>query len=182
MNVRGFIRNVTKARENLGCIACDASDGVFVGDVTHPSSLIAPMVGVHSLMIATGAPLVCPDVTDFSKCYYPSGDLPIDAAPHSRRRRPVWLQRFPHSLALQFTNSSLGSDGNAVPLGSFRMSCKLSPGRSHGLKPLRVWRATSTKSRTVAAHNIRCEDCQAQGKRDPPHGFRGKENVYAKRH
>ena len=71
VNVRGFIRNVTKARERLGCVACDASEGIFVGGVTDPSTLIAPMVGAHSLIIATGAPLVCPDVTDFSKCFYP---------------------------------------------------------------------------------------------------------------
>ena len=50
-NVRGFIRNATKTREKLGRIACDASEGILVGDVTDPSTLIAPMVGVHSLMI-----------------------------------------------------------------------------------------------------------------------------------
>ena len=37
------------------------------------------MDGARSLINATGgAPLVCPDVTDFSKSFYPSGDLPID--------------------------------------------------------------------------------------------------------
>jgi len=77
-NVRGFVRNVTKARERLGCVACDASEGIFVGDVTDPSTLTAPMVGAGSLIIATGAPLVCPDDTNLTKCYYPSGDLPID--------------------------------------------------------------------------------------------------------
>ena len=36
------------------------------------------MDGAHNLINATGAPLVCPDVTDFSKSFNPSGDLPID--------------------------------------------------------------------------------------------------------
>ena len=36
------------------------------------------MDGARSLINATGAPLVCPDVTDFWKSFYPSGDLPID--------------------------------------------------------------------------------------------------------
>ena len=58
VNVRGFTQNVTKARERLGCVACDASEGIFVGDVTDPSSHNTLMVGVHSLIIATGAPLV----------------------------------------------------------------------------------------------------------------------------
>ena len=32
VNVRGFIRNVTKTRERLGRVACDASEGILVGD------------------------------------------------------------------------------------------------------------------------------------------------------
>ena len=36
------------------------------------------MDGVRSLINATGAPLVCPDVSVFPKSFYPSGDLPID--------------------------------------------------------------------------------------------------------
>jgi len=35
------------------------------------------MVGAHSLMIATEAPLVSPDVSGFSKCYYPCSGVPI---------------------------------------------------------------------------------------------------------
>ena len=54
------------------------SEGTFVGDVTEPSTFIAPMDGARSLINATGEPLVCPDVTDFSKSFYPSGNLPID--------------------------------------------------------------------------------------------------------
>ena len=46
--------------------------------MTDPSTFITPMNGVRSLINATGAPLVCPDVSDFPKSFYPSGDLPID--------------------------------------------------------------------------------------------------------
>ena len=57
---------------------CDASKGIFVGDVMDPSTFITPMDGARNLINAMGAPLVCPHVTDFSKSFYPSGDLPID--------------------------------------------------------------------------------------------------------
>ena len=73
-----LFRNTTKTREKLGRIACDASEGNLIGDVLDPSTLIVPMVGVHSLMIATVGPLVCPDMTGGSKYYCPCGDFPID--------------------------------------------------------------------------------------------------------
>ena len=57
-NVRGFTRNVTKTRERLGCAACDAFEGIVVGEVKSTSSLIAFMEGVHSLIIATATLLV----------------------------------------------------------------------------------------------------------------------------
>ena len=50
------------------------------------------MVCAHSLNIVTVAPLVCPVVTNFSECYYPSGDVLIDVdfnggkVPAGRRR------------------------------------------------------------------------------------------------
>lgn len=56
-DVRALIRNVTLARQVLGCKACDASEGIFVGDVTQPSTLDAAFAGdVDSLAIAVGAP------------------------------------------------------------------------------------------------------------------------------
>ena len=119
VNVRGFIRNVTKARERLGCVACDASEGIFAGDVTDPSSLIAPMVGVHSLIIATGAPLVCPDVTDFSKCYYPSGDLPIDVEFNGGKNQLDALAKATHGSGHVVLISSMGTAVPDSPLDKF---------------------------------------------------------------
>jgi len=119
VNVRGFIRNVTKARERLGCVACDASEGIFVGDVTDPSTLIAPMVGAHSLIIATGAPLVCPDVTDFSKCYYPSGDLPIDVDFNGGKNQLDALAEATHGSGHVVLISSMGTTVPDSPLDKF---------------------------------------------------------------
>jgi hypothetical protein len=53
-NVRGLVRNVTKARQILGCSRCDASEGIFVGDITNKESLVPAMSGAGSLVIATG--------------------------------------------------------------------------------------------------------------------------------
>ena len=44
VNVRGFIRNVTKARERLEWVACDASEGTFVGDVHIPAPSLHPWI------------------------------------------------------------------------------------------------------------------------------------------
>ena len=119
VNVRGFIRNVTKTRERLRRVACDASEGSLVGDVTDPSTLIAPMVGAHSLIIATGAPLVCPDVTDFSKCYYPCGDLPIDVDFNGRKYQLDALAEASHGLWHVVLISSMGATVPNSPLNKF---------------------------------------------------------------
>jgi hypothetical protein len=76
--VRGLVRNVTKARDLLGCVACDASEGIFVGDVTVPSTLTDVMAGATSLIIATAAPLIKPDFNDPSTWYYPTGAYPVN--------------------------------------------------------------------------------------------------------
>lgn len=54
VNVRGIVRNITKAREYLACTKCDASEGIFVGDITKPETLGAAMAGADGLVIATG--------------------------------------------------------------------------------------------------------------------------------
>ena len=69
--------NVTKIRETLGFAVCDASEGIFVRVVMSPCSLFALMVGVHSLIIATGKPLGCPDDTVSSKCNISSDGTPV---------------------------------------------------------------------------------------------------------
>jgi len=54
VNVRGLVRNTTKAREYLGCSKCDESEGIFVGDITKPESLGPAMTGADGLVIGTG--------------------------------------------------------------------------------------------------------------------------------
>ena len=45
--VRAFVTNVTKARESLKCDKCDASEGIYAGNVTDRASLAAAMDGVE---------------------------------------------------------------------------------------------------------------------------------------
>eukprot|EP00546_Thalassionema_frauenfeldii_P004139 CAMPEP_0178926264 /NCGR_PEP_ID=MMETSP0786-20121207/18426_1 /TAXON_ID=186022 /ORGANISM="Thalassionema frauenfeldii, Strain CCMP 1798" /LENGTH=302 /DNA_ID=CAMNT_0020601347 /DNA_START=58 /DNA_END=966 /DNA_ORIENTATION=+ len=54
-DLRAFVRNADKAREVLGCIACDETEGIYVGDVTQPQDLKRAMAGVKTLAIAVGA-------------------------------------------------------------------------------------------------------------------------------
>lgn len=56
--VRAFVRASTdakeKARAALNCTSCDASEGIFYGDVTVPSTLKASMSGVDTVAITVG--------------------------------------------------------------------------------------------------------------------------------
>lgn len=52
--VRALVRNATKARDVLGCQKCDASEGIYEGDVTQASTLSAAFEGVSHLAIAVG--------------------------------------------------------------------------------------------------------------------------------
>ncbi len=52
--VRALIRNVTNAREVLKCDKCDASEGIFLGDVTNTTTLLPAALGADSLAIAVG--------------------------------------------------------------------------------------------------------------------------------
>ena len=56
--VRALVRSssnaTNKARAALNCTKCDASEGIFYGDVTIPSTLKEPMAGVDTLAIAVG--------------------------------------------------------------------------------------------------------------------------------
>ena len=53
--VRGLVTNLTEARLYLNCTACDASEGIFVGDVTNVSTLAPAMAGADAVAIAVGA-------------------------------------------------------------------------------------------------------------------------------
>ena len=58
MKVKALVRASAdakdKARTALNCTKCDASEGIFYGDVTIPSSLTASMAGVDTLAICVG--------------------------------------------------------------------------------------------------------------------------------
>lgn len=53
--VRGLVRNITKAREVLGCVRCDASEGIYVGDVTNITTLLEPARDLDTVAIVAGA-------------------------------------------------------------------------------------------------------------------------------
>ena len=73
--VRGLVRNATKARERLGCSRCDASEGIYYGDVTNPSTLAAAFSNVDAVVILTGSfPIQLPNGT----FVYPEGGTPRD--------------------------------------------------------------------------------------------------------
>lgn len=52
---RGLVRNITKAREVLNCDKCDASEGIFIGDVSNSSLLPdEAFSNVDSVLVAVG--------------------------------------------------------------------------------------------------------------------------------
>lgn len=53
--VRALVTSIEKARSTLKCTKCDASEGIFLGNVTQLSTLTAAMEGVSSVAIAVGA-------------------------------------------------------------------------------------------------------------------------------
>merc|ERR1712176_639288 len=73
LNVRAIVRNTTKAKELLGCTACDASDGIFVGDIKNQSSLTPAMTGADAIVIAISCDQKC--VVPFD-CHFLPGEDP----------------------------------------------------------------------------------------------------------
>jgi len=64
-DVRAFVRDAEKARDVLGCTACDESEGIYIGDVTDPQTLMHAMADgfVTTLAVAIGAgPQSSPEV------------------------------------------------------------------------------------------------------------------------
>jgi len=53
--VSALVTNLTLAREYLNCSACDASEGIYLGDVTEPDTLAPAVEDVDSVLIAVGA-------------------------------------------------------------------------------------------------------------------------------
>ena len=58
--VRAFIYNTSTSHEDaqkiLNCTICDASEGIYYGDVTVPATLTPAFAGVDTVAIAVGAP------------------------------------------------------------------------------------------------------------------------------
>eukprot|EP00548_Thalassiothrix_antarctica_P016084 CAMPEP_0194178054 /NCGR_PEP_ID=MMETSP0154-20130528/11731_1 /TAXON_ID=1049557 /ORGANISM="Thalassiothrix antarctica, Strain L6-D1" /LENGTH=327 /DNA_ID=CAMNT_0038892871 /DNA_START=166 /DNA_END=1149 /DNA_ORIENTATION=+ len=64
-DVRAFVRDAEKARIKLGCLKCDKTEGIYVGDATIPEDLERAMSNgaVTKLAIAIGAsPTALPDI------------------------------------------------------------------------------------------------------------------------
>lgn len=80
LQVRAFVRNVTKARAILGCNKCDEGEGIFVGDINDKKAVANAMLGVDMLVIATAAVPHCTGVPvpPFGSCSYPKGGMPKD--------------------------------------------------------------------------------------------------------
>eukprot|EP00419_Tripos_fusus_P012628 CAMPEP_0172658680 /NCGR_PEP_ID=MMETSP1074-20121228/2920_1 /TAXON_ID=2916 /ORGANISM="Ceratium fusus, Strain PA161109" /LENGTH=263 /DNA_ID=CAMNT_0013474005 /DNA_START=102 /DNA_END=893 /DNA_ORIENTATION=+ len=72
-NVRAFVRNATKAKGILGCNKCDESEGVFVGDITKPETLMKGMKDADVLAITTASVPKCTGLPFIGKCIYPRG-------------------------------------------------------------------------------------------------------------
>jgi len=81
--VRAFVRNASKARELLGCTACDPSEGVFLGDVKDKASLEPAVKGADTLVVVTSAFPICKHGAGGPpQCYYPEGAYPVDVDFH----------------------------------------------------------------------------------------------------
>jgi uncharacterized protein YbjT (DUF2867 family) len=52
--VRALVTDLAQARSVLNCSLCDASEGIFLGDVTDPSTLAPAFAGVGRVAIAVG--------------------------------------------------------------------------------------------------------------------------------
>jgi len=119
VNVRGLVRNVSKARELLACTKCDESEGIFVGDITKPETLIAPMAGTSSLVIATSAIPVCNSFP--RECHYPAGGLPKDVDWNGGKAQVAAFAEQAHGKGMVALISSMGTtnpDGFLEKLGN----------------------------------------------------------------
>ena len=74
--VRALVRNISKARTILGCDKCDASEGIFEGDVTKTETMVAAMTGADTLVITTGPAYHCLIPSIYVGCKYYAGADP----------------------------------------------------------------------------------------------------------
>ena len=54
VEVRALVTSIDKARSVLHCKSCDASEGIFLGDVTNQSTLADAFVGADAVACAVG--------------------------------------------------------------------------------------------------------------------------------
>lgn len=85
--VRALVRNATKAKDLLNCSKCDASEGVFVGDVKDPASLRDALRGADRLIIATASTPYCNGTQKGYQCIngsytFHKGAWPVDIDYH----------------------------------------------------------------------------------------------------
>jgi len=77
-NVRAFVRNATKAKDLLGCDACDEAEGIFLGDIMDPQTLKAAMKDADVLAIFTSSAPQCHGIPfgPLGNCSYHQGAEP----------------------------------------------------------------------------------------------------------
>jgi hypothetical protein len=71
--IRGLVRNVSKARERLGCDKCDESEGIYVADVTKIKTLGPAFNTANVVVIITGS---YPNQLPNGSFVYPKGGTP----------------------------------------------------------------------------------------------------------
>ena len=106
VNVRGLVRNISKARSLLKCTACNASDGIYVGDITRPETLGDAMDRADGLVITTCAEHSACHTTSQSHLLKPPPQPP--AALHDSSNWPP-----PSSIE---TTAAFPSQGSCLPL------------------------------------------------------------------
>lgn len=73
--VRGVTTNAAKARKVLNCTSCDASDGIYVANISNASSMADAMANVDTLIITVGPAYHCTIPSIFIGCkFYPGAD------------------------------------------------------------------------------------------------------------
>merc|ERR1719215_19885 len=78
VEVRGFVRNSTKAKDLLECDKCNEAEGIFVGDIKDKSSMTKVMKGTGALVILTSSVPTCHRINSSFHCTFPKGAYPID--------------------------------------------------------------------------------------------------------
>jgi hypothetical protein len=127
--VRGLVQNVTLARQRLGCNKCDASEGIYVGDITQPASLSAAMTDADTLVITTGPGYHCLIPSAYVGCkYYPGAD-PETISWHGVANQ---VTAFANSTGPSLSSRHvvlISNDLTTVPVNFLDTSVKLSNGK-----------------------------------------------------